>query len=63
MAEFPDSQYAPISLFNIAAVYDDQGDYTATITTLRELVASYPNARESVDGHLYIAALQAETTS
>ena len=60
VAEFPDSLYAPISLFNIAAVYDHQGDYTATVTTLRELVATYPNARESVDGHLYISAIQAE---
>ena len=60
VAEFPDSIYAPISLFNIAAVYDQQGDYTATVTTLRELVSTYPNARESVDGHLYISAIQAE---
>lgn len=60
IAEFPDSLYAPISLFNIAAVYDGQGDLSSTVTTLRELVATYPNARESVDGHLYIAALQAD---
>lgn len=58
--EFPDSQYAPLSLFNIAAIYDGQGDMPATITTLRELVEKYPAARESVEGHLYIAALQAE---
>ena len=31
-----------------------------TIATLRELVKAYPNARESIDGHLYIAALQAD---
>jgi tetratricopeptide (TPR) repeat protein len=61
IAEFPDSIYAPVSLFNIGAIYDGQGDMTATITTLRELVEKYPNARESVEGHLYIAALQAET--
>ncbi|MBA3820252.1 MAG: tetratricopeptide repeat protein [Deltaproteobacteria bacterium] len=60
LAEFPDSIYAPVALFNIAAIYDGQGDLTATITTLRELVATYPNARESIEGHLYIAALQAE---
>src|SRR5437773_6717975 len=58
VTEFPDSLYAPISLFNIAAVYDKQGDLTATITTLLELVKSYPDSRESIDGHLYIAALQ-----
>jgi tetratricopeptide (TPR) repeat protein len=60
IAEFADSQYAPVSLFNIAAVYDGQGDVTSTITTLRELVATYPNARESIEGHLYIAAVQAD---
>jgi predicted negative regulator of RcsB-dependent stress response len=60
IVEFPDSLYAPISLFNIAAVYDGQGDLGSTITTLRELVTTYPSARESVDGHLYIAALQAD---
>jgi len=61
IAEFPDSIYAPVSMFNIAAIYDGQGDMTSTVTTLRELIAKYPNARESVEGHLYIAALQAET--
>jgi len=60
VTEFPDSQYAPVSLFNIAAVYDAQADLTATLTTLEELVATYPTSRESVDGHLYIAALQAD---
>src|SRR5687767_9271819 len=42
IAEFPDSQYAPLALFNIAAIYDKQGDWTSTVTTLRELVAAYP---------------------
>lgn len=60
VSEFPASQYAPLSLFNIAAVFDKQGDMPATISALRELVAVYPNARESVEGHLYIAALQSE---
>jgi len=60
VTEFPDSQYAPVSLFNIAAVYDRQGDMTSTITTLNELITAYPASRESIDGHLYIAALQAE---
>jgi len=60
VAEFPDSQYAAVALFDIAAVYDAQGDLTATLTALAELVASYPAARESVDGHLYMAALQAD---
>jgi len=60
IAEFPDSIYAPVSLFNIAAIYDGQGDPTATMATLRELIATYPNARESIEGHLYIAALQSD---
>jgi tetratricopeptide (TPR) repeat protein len=58
--EFADSKFAPVSLFNIAAIYDGRGDLTSTITTLRELVKTYPHARESIDGHLYIAALQAD---
>src|SRR5215475_13129794 len=60
VAEFPESQFAPVALFNIAALYDREADLTATITTLEELVANYPAARESVDGQLYIAALQAD---
>jgi tetratricopeptide (TPR) repeat protein len=60
IVDFPESQFAPVSLFNIAAVYDAQADLTATITTLTELVSRYPDARESIEGHLYIAALQAD---
>ena len=58
--DFPDSRFAPVALFNIAAVYDAQGDVTSTITTLRELVAAYPESRESIEGHLYIAALDSD---
>jgi tetratricopeptide (TPR) repeat protein len=60
VAEFPESLYAPVALFNIAALYDGQADLTATLTALDELVANYPASRESVDGQLYIAALQAD---
>lgn len=60
VTEFPESKYAPLALFNIAAAQDSLGDRQATIATLRELVAAYPTARESIEGHLYIAALQAE---
>src|ERR1043166_1607105 len=60
VADFPESQFAPVALFNIAALYDAQADLPATITALTELVEKYPAARESVDGHLYIAALQAD---
>lgn len=59
-AEFPESQYAPVALFNIAALYDGEADLTATITALQELVDRYPESRESVEGHLYMAALQAD---
>jgi tetratricopeptide (TPR) repeat protein len=60
VSDFAESQFAPVCLFNIAAIYDGQGDLPQTIATLRELVKSYPKARESIDGHLYIAALQAD---
>lgn len=60
VSDFPDSQYAPVSLFNIAAVYDARRELAATLAALEELVAKYPGARESVEGHLYIAALQAD---
>jgi predicted negative regulator of RcsB-dependent stress response len=60
VTEFPESQFAPVALFNIAAIHDAQGDLTATITTLDELVATYPSTRESIDGQLYIAALRAD---
>jgi tetratricopeptide (TPR) repeat protein len=60
VSEFPESQFAPVALFDIAALYDREADLTATVTTLEELVARYPASRESVEGHLYIAALQAD---
>lgn len=60
VADFPESQFAPVALFDIAALYDAQADLPATLAALTELVAKYPSARESVDGHLYIAALEAD---
>ena len=60
VAEFPDSIYAPVALFNIAAIFDQQGNMPDTIATLRELVKTYPDAHESIEGHLFIAALQAD---
>ena len=60
VAEFPESRFAPVALFNVAALCDAQGDLPATLAALAELVASYPAARESIDGQLYIAALQAD---
>jgi TolA-binding protein len=58
--DFPESQYAPVSLFNIAALYDKRGEIDQTIAALRELVASYPQSHESIEGHLYIVALQSD---
>ena len=60
VTEFPDSQFAPLALFNIAALRDGQGDLEGTLAALAELVGAYPQARESIDGQLYIAALQAD---
>ncbi len=60
VTEFPESNYAPTALFNIAAIYDGRRDLPATIAVLRELVKAYPTTRESIDGHLYIAALYSE---
>jgi tetratricopeptide (TPR) repeat protein len=60
VAEFPESQFAPVALFDVAALCDAQGDRSATLAALAELVEKYPAARESIDGHLYIAALQAD---
>ena len=59
-ADFPDSKYAPSCLYDIAAILDGRGDPEGTIATLRELIAKYPHSRESVDGHLYVAALQTD---
>ena len=60
VTDYPDSSLAPISLFNIAAIYDGQGDPDHTVATLRELVKAYPESHESIEGHLFIAALYAE---
>lgn len=60
VTDFPDSSYAPLSLHNIAAIYDKRGDVVSTMTTLRELIAAYPASRKSVEAHLYLAALLAE---
>jgi tetratricopeptide (TPR) repeat protein len=58
--EFPDSQFTPIALFNMAAIYDGRGDSESTLANLHELINKYPQSRQSVDGHLYLVALLAE---
>src|SRR6185503_4953388 len=50
----------PTCLYDIAAILDGRGDPEGTIGTLHQLIATYPHSREAVDGHLYIAALQAD---
>src|SRR5689334_18351083 len=60
VTEFPESKYAAIALWDIAAVQEKQGATVAELATLRELVDHYPQRRESVDAHLYICALQSE---
>ena len=60
VTDYPESTLAPVSLFNIAAIYDGQGDPEHTIATLRELVKAYPDSHESIEGHLFIAAIYAE---
>jgi tetratricopeptide (TPR) repeat protein len=60
VTEFPESGYASTSLFNIAAIYDGRRDLPATIAVLHELVKAYPSTRESIEGHLYIAALHTD---
>lgn len=60
VTEFPDSKFAAVALFDIAAIHDGRGDVDATVATLRELVGKYPQARESIDGELYLAAVQSE---
>jgi tetratricopeptide (TPR) repeat protein len=60
VTEFPDSKYAPIALWDIAAVQEKQGDTDKELATLRELVDTYPQRRESIDAHLYMVALESE---
>lgn len=59
-SEFPESSYAPLALYNVAAIYDRRRDLSATIAVLRELIAAYPAARKAVEARLFLAALLAE---
>lgn len=58
--EFPESSYAPLALYNIAAIYDRRRDLSATIAVLRELIAAHPTARKAIEARLFLAALLAE---
>lgn len=58
--EFPASPLAPSAMFNIGRLYEEQANLTEAIASYRDLVARYPTGRESLDGHLRIAGLEAE---
>ncbi|MBP9087734.1 MAG: hypothetical protein KBG15_16545 [Kofleriaceae bacterium] len=60
VTEFPESQFAALSLFNIAAIYDGRSELAATLGTLIELNEKYPDSRKSIEGHLYMVALLTE---
>ncbi|HVV83720.1 MAG TPA: tetratricopeptide repeat protein [Kofleriaceae bacterium] len=58
--EFPGSPMAPSAMFNIGRIHEQLGDVADAIAAYRDLVARYPTGRESLDGHLRIAGLEAE---
>ncbi len=59
-SEFPGSPLAPSAMFNIGRLYEGLADSVAAIAAYRDLVARYPTGKESLDGHLRIAGLEAE---
>lgn len=60
VSDFPDSKAAPVAMYNVALVYEAQGQIDQAIQTYRDLVKTYPTGRDSIDAHMRIAALQAE---
>jgi tetratricopeptide (TPR) repeat protein len=60
VSDFPDSKAAPVAMYNIALVYEAEGRIDDAIQAYRDLVKTYPTGRDSLDGHMRIAALQAE---
>lgn len=58
--EFPSSPLAPSALFDVGRLHEQQADRVAAIAAYRDLVARYPTGRESKEGHLRIAALEAD---
>src|SRR5262245_14590110 len=60
VSDFPDSKAAPVAMYNVALVYEAQGQIDRAIDTYRDLVKAYPTGRDSIDAHVRIAALQAE---
>lgn len=60
VSDFPDSKAAPVAMYNVALVYEAEGQIDQAIQTYRDLVKAYPTGRDSIDAHMRIAALQAE---
>jgi TolA-binding protein len=60
VSDFPDSKAAPVAMYNIALVYEAEGRIDDAIQAYRDLVKTYPTGRDSLDGHMRIAALEAE---
>ncbi len=60
VSDFPDSKAAPVAFYNVALVYEAQGQIDQAIQTYRDLVKTSPTGRDSIDAHIRIAALQAE---
>lgn len=58
--DFPTSKLAPAALFNVGVILENLGDSAAAITAYRDVVATYPIGRESLDAHLRAASLEAE---
>ncbi len=58
--EFPTAAVAPSAMFNIGRLHEELSDRPAAIAAYRDLVARYPTGRESLDGHLRIAGLEAD---
>lgn len=58
--EFPGSPLAPSAMFNIGRLHEEMANRVEAIASYRDLVARYPTGRESLEGHLRIAGLEAE---
>jgi len=62
-ADFPTSRLAPAALFNVGVIHENLGDTRSAIAAYRDLVARFPRGRESLDGHLRVAGLEAEASA
>ena len=58
--QFPESQFAPIALFNVAAIYDEKRETSNTILALQELVSGYPHTPKGIAGQLFLVGILAQ---